>query len=120
MVVGVLVGVAGCGRSAADVDRVARTVPVPPGLTSAGVFDQSYQVGLGSKTHEADASYTNSPMPCSHLLALWTTTLKAAHWKIDTANSTTSEIRLERRGYFVSVVLDGIKTCAHSAVVIKG
>ncbi len=118
--VGVLVGVAGCGRSAADVDRVARTVPAPPGLTFSGVFDQCHQVGLGSKNHEADASYTNPPMPCSQLLAEWTTTLKAAHWKIDGANSTTSEIRLTRKGYFVSVVLDGIGTCAHSAVVIKG
>ena len=120
LVVGVLVGVAGCGRSAADVDRVARNVPAPPGLTFTGVSDQSYQVGLGSKPHEADASYTNPPMMCSQLLAEWTSTLKAAHWNIDTANSTTSEIRLKRKGYFVSVVLDGIGTCAHSAVVIKG
>ena len=115
-----LVGVASCGRSAADVDRVARSVPAPPGLTFTGVFDQSHQVGLGSKTHEADASYTNPPMPCSQLLAEWTSTLTAAHWEVDNANSTTSEIRLKRKGYFVSVVLDGIGACAHSAVVIKG
>ena len=95
-------------------------MPAPPGLTFTGVFDQSYQVGLGSKTHEADASYTNPPMPCSQLLAEWTSTLKAAHWKIDNANSTTSEIRLKRKGYFVSVVLDGIGTCAHSSVGVSG
>jgi hypothetical protein len=119
LVVGVLVGIAGCGRSAADVDRVARSVPAPPGLTFTGVLDQSNPSGIGANSHEADASYTNPPMPCSQLLAEWMSTLKAAHWKIDTNASTFGAIVVKRSGYNIIVNLHDITTCDHSTVSVQ-
>lgn len=117
--VGVLVGVAGCGRSAAYVDRVARSVPAPPGLTFTGITHQTYQDGLGAATQEATANYTNPPMPCAQLLAAWRASLQAAHWTIDEKNSTFGGLEVKRSGYKIIVNLGNVTTCDHTIVGVQ-
>lgn len=117
--VGVLVGVAGCGRSAAYVDRVARSVPAPPGLTFTGITHQTYQDGLGAATQEATADYTNPPMPCAQLLAAWRASLQAAHWTIDEKNSTFGGLEVKRSGYKIIVNLGNVTTCDHTIVGVQ-
>jgi hypothetical protein len=116
----VLIGVAGCGNhSTADVDGVARSVPAPSGLTFTGITDQTYQDGLGAATHEANAGYTNPPMPCSQLLAKWRASFQAAHWAIDEKDSTFGGIELKRRGYLVIVNLGNSTTCNQTIVNVR-
>ena len=111
---------AGCGtRSAASLDKVARSVPTPAGLTFNGINDQTYQDGLGPATHEASAEYTNRPMPCSQLLAEWRASLQAAHWTIDEKNSTFGGIELNRHGYLIIVNISGTTTCDHTIVGVS-
>jgi hypothetical protein len=114
------VGAAGCStHSAASVDNVARSVPAPSGLTFTGITDQMYQDGLGAATHEANAGYTNPPMPCSQLLAAWTSSMQAAHWTIDKSASTFGGLEVKRRGYLVIVNLGNTTTCNSTIVGVR-
>jgi hypothetical protein len=121
LVVASTVGMVGCSSpSAADVNRVARSVPTPSGLTFAGVSDVDHPRLVGAASHEAEAKYTNPPMPCSQLRAEWVATLDAAHWSIDNGKSTFSQIFITHGGYRIIVSLDGIASCADSSVGVDG
>lgn len=120
LVAAAAVGVAGCGtHSAASLDTFARSVPTPPGLTFTGINDQTNPQILGPATHEANAGYTYPPVPCSQLRAEWVSALQAAHWTIDTGNSTSSVIWVKRHGYQVIVNLGDVTTCDQSIVNVR-
>jgi hypothetical protein len=120
LVVAGTLGVAGCGtHSAASLDKVVRSVPAPAGLTFTGINDQTYQVGLGPATHEANAVYTNPLMPCPQLRAEWVSALQAAHWSIDNGESTSSQIFSKHHGYTVIVGLDNVTTCKSTIVTAQ-
>jgi len=115
-----LIGVAGCGgHSAASEDSVARSVPVPSGVTFASINDQTNPQLVGPVTHEANAVYTYPPMPCSQLLAEWRSAFQAAHWAIDEKASTSGVIELKHHGYVILVNVGGITTCDQSIVSVR-
>ena len=114
------VGVAGCGtHSAASLDRFARSVPTPPGLTFTGTNDQAYQDGLGPATHEANAVYANLLMPCPQLRAEWVSALQGAHWSIDDGKSTSSSLFTKHHGYQIFVDLGNVTTCNSTIVNVR-
>jgi hypothetical protein len=115
-----VVGVAGCGtHSPASLDKLARSVPTPPGLTFTGINDQTEPQALGPTAHQANAEYTYPPVPCSQLRAEWVSALKAARWTIDTGESTSSVIWVKRHGYQIIVNLGDVTTCDQSIVNVR-
>jgi len=115
-----LMGVAGCGgHSAASEASVARSVPVPPGVTFASIDDQTDPQLVGPVTHEANAAYTNPPMQCSQLLDEWLSALRAAHWAVDNSKTTLSQIFAKHGGYSVIVGLDNVTTCKQTIVGVR-
>jgi hypothetical protein len=120
LVAAAVIGLGGCGgHSAASEDSVARSVPVPLGLTFTGINDQTSQVGLGPATHEANAVYTNPLMPCSQLRSEWVAALRSAHWTINDGESTSSQIFSKHHGYTVMVSLNSVTTCNQSIVTVQ-
>lgn len=120
LVVAGALGVAGCGtHSVASLDKVARSVPTPAGLTFTGINDQTSQVGLAPATHEANAVYTNPLMPCPQLRAEWVSALQGAHWSIDNGASTSSQIFTKHHGYQVIVGLDNVTMCKSTIVTVQ-
>jgi hypothetical protein len=76
-----LICTAGCASAAQlnpNLEKVARAVPVPSGVTFVNVTREQMSTGLGT-TYEVDVRYANAAMSCDELRAAWLAVLSKAH-----------------------------------------
>jgi hypothetical protein len=74
-------GVAGCASAAQlnpKLEKVAKGVPVPTGVTFVKVTREVMSTGLGT-TYEVDVRYANPSMSCDQLRRVWLSVLSKAH-----------------------------------------
>jgi len=110
-----VMAVGGCATTAqtdSRLERAARAVPVPAGLTYTDVNKQSMSTGL-SETLEVDVGYS-SAMSCSQLQQAWLAVLAKHHFSITSneVDGVTRQIDVHGLGANVSIDLGLIGDCS--------
>jgi hypothetical protein len=109
----VLIGSVGCGTSGpsnAQLEKAARAVPVPAGVSFVGVNKTEMQTGLGA-TREVNVSYSNPSLSCAQLAAAWIATLAKAGRATEPYTPGDGQIFLKNPRMTLGITLGGIETC---------
>jgi hypothetical protein len=109
----------GCA-STLNLPKLARSVPVPAGLTYQST-DHSQTEHVGGDTQEVDVNYANPSLTCEELRAAWISALTEAKWHpVDDGSSATQIPLVDRRG---NIILDlgfpGVHTCSAPRVTVQ-
>jgi hypothetical protein len=104
--------VAGCASSPsyASLEKIARSVPTPSGLTFAREVDHVNHAGFGGVDQkEVDLVYLNVTMSCEELSATWRDTVRKTGWRIvDNIAAGAGAFYLKKGGVLITVDPGGI------------
>jgi hypothetical protein len=108
-----LTGSVGCGisgPSSTQLEKAARAVPVPAGVSFVNINKTEMQTGLGT-THEVNVAYSNPSLSCTQLAAAWIATLAKAGRAIEPYTPGDGQIFLKHPGMRLGITFGGLDTC---------
>ncbi|MDQ1495232.1 MAG: hypothetical protein QOG69_1715 [Actinomycetota bacterium] len=107
---------AGCSASSNDLDRIARGVPLPAGLTFVRE-DRFTNGGIGG-TKQVNLVYTEPPGGCDKLRADWTAALSKAHRHFSIVGTARVRFLLPNSVADLAIDLDwdGTQHCEQAAI----
>ena len=108
LVATLVVGCATTSQTDARLEKAARKVPIPAGLTYQNVNKQ----GSGDGTREVDITYSNATMTCQQLKSVWVAALVNAHRATDPVTPIANQIFVNGLGANVLINLDGPIGCS--------
>jgi hypothetical protein len=101
----------------AQLEKAARKVPVPPGVTFVDVTRTKMDPGSGI-TYEVDVSYSNPSMTCDQLRTAWIAALTEAHRGTHPVAPNDGQIFVKDSSFSVAIDLGSVDVhnCARPAV----